>query len=78
MSRVASAIACEAGAAALIGRRPVETGKARFQLPDGQVLSVRVTAIVRRSAAHTAPQFREGLKVSEWETALVSLVVQAR
>jgi ATP-dependent DNA helicase RecQ len=43
---------------------------------SGQIQSVRVSAIVRRSEKQTAPEFREGLKVPEWETVLVSMVVQ--
>jgi hypothetical protein len=49
-----------------------------FELPAGEVQSVRVSAIVRWSEKQTAPEYREGLKVPEWETVLVSLVVQVR
>jgi ATP-dependent DNA helicase RecQ len=47
-----------------------------FELPAGEVQSVRVAAIVRRSEKQTVPEFRDGLKVSEWETVLVSMVVR--
>ena len=48
-----------------------------FELPAGEIRSVRVSAIVRRSERQTAkPEYRERLKVPEWETVLASLVVQ--
>lgn len=49
-----------------------------FELPAGEVRSVRVSAIVRRSERQTAAEFRDGLKVPEWEVVVVSMVVQPR
>ena len=49
-----------------------------FEPPVGEIRSVQVSAIVRRSEKQTAPEFREGLRVAEWEALLVSIVVQAR
>jgi len=46
-----------------------------FEPPAGEIRAVRVSAIVRRSEKQTTPGFREGLKVPEWETVLVSIVV---
>jgi ATP-dependent DNA helicase RecQ len=47
-----------------------------FEAPAGAIRSLQVSAIVRRSEKQTAREFREGLKVAEWETVLVSMVVQ--
>lgn len=46
-----------------------------FELPAGEVQSVRVSAIVRRSEKQTAVEFRGTLKASEWETVVVAMVV---